>query len=191
MPANATREQILAALQLGHSAARIARDLACDRGRVRRIRDEAGLPVYVRGSEQPSLTDRWRQHAVSTTNGHMEWTGERSTNSNRPLISFQYSHRSAAAVAFFLRTGRDPIGNAVADCGMRHCVAPEHVLDADERRRTREQLRYLQGRQPLRETCQAGHRQAEHARIDAAGTAYCHTCKSTRQSQARADRGAA
>lgn len=187
---HATREQILAALQQGHPTGRIARELRCDKGRVRRIRDEEGLPVYVRGSEEPTIEDRWRKHAVPTADGHMDWTGERHP-SGRPLISHQYRHRSAAAVAFKIRTGRDPIGQALADCGVKHCIAPDHVEDLPGRRRNREQLRYLQGRQALQETCQNGHDQQEHARINSDGIAYCHPCKRARETQARTERNAA
>lgn len=183
-PANATRDQILALLREGRSTAYIARELRVDKGRVRRIRNAENLPVYVSGSEQPTLEERWRQHAIPTTDGHMEWTGERG-NYGRPLVSYQYRHHSAAGIAFRIRTGRNPVGHVLADCGIKHCIAPDHVLDADERRRTREQLRYLQGRQPLRETCQNGHEQVVHARIGTDGIAYCFPCKQDRQARAR------
>lgn len=178
--ANASREQIIAALRAGQPVNRIAADLHVDKGRVRAIRNDLGIPAYVRGSEQPSIEDRWRQHAHPVDGGHMEWTGERSTTSSRPLISHQYKHHSAAAVAFRIRTGRDPVGYAYADCGMKHCVAPDHVEDQPGRQRNREQLRYLQGRQALPERCQNGHDQREHGRIHTDGAAYCNTCKRAR-----------
>lgn len=177
--ANATREQIIAALKAGHSTAQIARDLHIDKARARTIRNELGIPPFVRGSDQPTLEERWQRHAKPADGGHMEWTGERSP-SGRPLISHRYRHRSAAAVSFRIRTGRDPVGHALADCGMRHCVAPEHVEDMPGRRRNREQLRYLSGGGALPEECAAGHAQSEHGRVGTDGRAYCETCKRAR-----------
>lgn len=176
--ANATRADIVALLNDGHSIGYIARHLHIDRARARTIRNELGYPAYVRGAR--TLEQRWQQHATPAADGHMEWTGERNTH-GRPLISYRARHRSASAVAFRIRTGRDPIGQALADCGMRHCVAPDHVDDAPGRRRTREQLRFLQGRQPVPEECGNGNDQEVHARIGGDGISYCNTCKRTRE----------
>lgn len=185
-PANASREQIEAALHQGWSAARIARELHCDKGRVRAIRNDLGLPAYVRSAHTPSIEERWRQFTKPIDDGHMDWTGERQTTSGRPLLSHGYRHHSAAAIAFRIRTGRDPVGQVRAECGMQHCITPEHVEDEPGRRRVREQLRYLSGGRAVQERCQQGHDQAEHGRIAADGRAYCHTCKRAREERARA-----
>jgi hypothetical protein len=182
MPArpNAPRSDIIAMLRDGHSNKRIATELRVDKTRVRRIRIELGLPQFVRTEETRSIEDKWRLYAEPLDGGHMQWTGERSTNSNLPLVSFKERHYSAAAIAFRIRTGRDPEGYALADCGLTHCVAPAHVEDAPGRRRNREQLRYLQGRGPLPERCKAGHEQSVHGRLATDGRSYCDTCKRTR-----------
>ncbi|NED73334.1 hypothetical protein G3I51_13475 [Streptomyces sp. SID9944] len=182
--ANATRADIIAMLRDGHSNKRISAELHCDKTRVRRIRDELGLPTYVRPEETRSIEDKWRQYARPTSDGHMEWTGERRPGTGSPLLSFKERHHSAAAVAFRIRTGRDPQGYAMADCDMKHCVAPDHVEDAPGRRRNREQLRYLTGRRAAPERCKAGHDQTEHGRIAADGRAYCNTCKRARREAA-------
>lgn len=182
-PPNASREQIIAALREGKSVYRIVRDLHVDRARVRRIRDEIGQPVYTRPEENRTIEDKWRLYAKPIDGGHMEWTGERGMSANTPLVSFKERHHSAAAVAFKIRTGRDPQGYAMADCGMKHCVAPDHVEDEPGRRRNREQLRYLLGGRPLPEKCKAGHDQRVHGRIGTDGDAYCNTCKRARGQQ--------
>jgi hypothetical protein len=177
---NASRADIIAMLRDGHSNKRIAADLRVDRIRVRRIREELGLPQFVRTAETRSIEDKWRLYARPVDGGHVEWTGERSTNSNLPLVSYKDRHRSAAAVAFRIRTGRDPEGYTLAECGLKHCVAPDHVEDEPGRRRSREQLRYLQGGSALPERCTNGHEQSEHGRVATDGRSYCDTCKRTR-----------
>lgn len=183
--ANASREQITAALKAGHSVNRIRRELRVDRGRIVAIRDALGMPLYVRPEETRTIDDKWRQYAKPLDDGHMEWTGERRSSTNAPLLSYKERHHSATGIAFRIRTGRDPEGYALADCGMKHCVAPEHVEDEPGRRRNREQLRYLTGRRQLPARCRAGHDQREHGRVAADGRAYCNTCKRDRTSESR------
>ncbi|MFH9403307.1 hypothetical protein ACH4JS_26680 [Streptomyces sp. NPDC017638] len=178
---NATREQIVAALEAGHSVNRINRDLRADRARIRAIRNELQLPVYVRPEQTRTIEEKWRLYAKPVDGGHVEWTGERGKASGTPLLCFKDKHHSAAAVAFRIRTGRDPQGYALADCGVKHCVAPQHVEDEPGRRRNREQLRYLRGGRALPDRCQAGHDLSEHGRIGTDGRAYCNTCKRDRE----------
>lgn len=174
-PPNASREQIIAALQAGHSIYRITRELRTDKTRVRTIRDEAGIPAYTRRPEP--IEEKWRRYARPVDGGHMEWTGERGYTSGTPLLTHQERHLSAAAIAFRMRTGRDPQGVVLADCGLKHCVAPEHVDDVPGRLRTREQLRYLQGGRARPAVCKRGHDQAVHGRLLTDGRQYCGTCK--------------
>ncbi|WP_189984567.1 hypothetical protein [Streptomyces capoamus] len=189
--ANASREEITAALRAGHPVNQIAADLHVDRARVRAIRNELGLPAHVRAIETVTIEDRWREYAKPLPGGHMDWTGERNATSNRPLLSHGYRHHSAAGIAFRIRTGRDPVGQVRADCGMQHCVAPDHVEDAPGRRRNREQLRYISGGRALQERCRNDHDQAEHGRVAADGRAYCNACKRARDARSQARRDAA
>jgi hypothetical protein len=178
-PQNAPRSAIIAMLRDGHSNKRIATELRVDKTRVARLRRELGLPTFVRTEETRSIEDKWRLHARMAEGGHVEWTGERSPN-GRPLIAYKDRRYSASTVAFRIRTGRDPEGYVKPECGMRHCIAPAHVDDAAGRRRTREQLRYLQGGQALPERCKSGHDQSIHGRLNTDGRSYCETCKRTR-----------
>lgn len=177
MNQNATREQIVAALRAGHSVYRINKDLRADRARIRTIRDELGLATYVPREQTRTIEDKWRLYAKPLEDGHMEWTGERGKTSGTPLLSFKDKHHSAAAVAFRVRTGRDPEGYAIADCGMKHCVAPEHVEDEPGRTRNREQLRYVLGGRQRKDRCVHGHDQAEDGAYGPDGKAYCRECK--------------
>lgn len=173
---NATRSDIIAMLQEGHSNTRIVRELRVDKQRVRRIRTELDLPTFVRTELTRTLEAKWALDTQPVDGGHLAWAGERAT-SGTPVVSYRQKHHSAAAVAFRIRTGRDPQGYAIADCGMKHCVAPEHVEDEAGRIRNREQLRYLMGGRERKPFCSHGHDQVEHGRYEPDGTAYCEACK--------------
>jgi hypothetical protein len=175
-PVNATRADIIALLQEGHSNSRIVRELRCDKQRVIRLRTELDLPMFVPVEQTRTIEEKWALDTRPLDGGHLEWIGERAT-SGTPLVSYKEKHHSAAAVAFRIRTGREPQGYAIADCGMKHCVAPEHVEDEAGRLRNREQLRYLTGGRERKPFCGHGHDQKEHGRYESDGTAYCEACK--------------
>lgn len=181
---NATRTDIIAMLQEGHSNGRIVRELRVDKARVRRIRDELDLPTFVRTELTRTLEEKWALHTHPLDDGHLAWTGEHATGGT-PVVSHRQKHHSAAAVAFHIRTGRDPQGYAIADCGMKHCVAPDHVEDEAGRIRNREQLRYLMGGRERKPFCSHGHDQGEHGRYESDGTAYCEACKRGQRQPAR------
>lgn len=184
---NATRADIIAMLRDGHSNTRIMRDLHVDKARVRRIRDELGLPAYVPAEQTRTLEEKWALFAKAVNDGHVEWTGERQSTSGTPVMRYKEANYSPAAVAFRIRHGRDAEGYAIADCGLKHCVAPDHVEDEAGRIRNREQLRYLTGGRERKPYCTHGHDQAEHGRYEPDGTAYCEACK---VEQKRAERQA-
>jgi hypothetical protein len=184
---NATRADIIAMLRDGHSNSRIVRELRCDKQRVIRIRAELGLPAYVPVEQTRTLEEKWALSTQPVDGGHLEWTGERVNAAGTPVMRYKEESYSPAAIAFRIRHGRDPQGYTIADCGMQHCVAPDHVEDEAGRRRNREQLRYLMGGRERKPFCVHGHNQAEHGRYEADGTAYCEGCKVVRK---RAERQA-
>jgi hypothetical protein len=176
-PPNATRADIIAMLSDGHSNSRIARDLGCDRGRVRRIRAELDLPAYVPAERTRTLEEKWAQHTRPLDGGHLEWTGEHNAVAGTPVLRYRGESYSPAAIAFRIRHGRDADGYTMADCGLKQCIAPDHVEDEPGRRRNREQLRYLMGGRERKPFCPHGHEQAVHGRYEPDGTAYCEACK--------------
>jgi hypothetical protein len=180
----ATRDQIITALREGKSNTAIARELRADRVRVRRIRAELRIPNRVHIPQPLTLEQKWEAN-TRPDGGHLEWTGERAKCSGTPVLRYWPKSYSAAAVAFRIRTGRDPIGYVFAECGHQHCVAPEHVDDEVGRMRTREQLRYLTGGQARPEQCVHGHDQAQHGRYEADGRAYCEACKREQKAKQR------
>ncbi|MEU5595705.1 hypothetical protein [Streptomyces sp. NPDC020298] len=174
---NASREDIITALRQGHSNSKIMRDLRCDKTRVARLRHELGLPQFVKAEQTRTVEDKWALFARPVDGGHMEWTGERAKGSGTPLLTYKERHLSAAGVAFRIRTGRAPEGYAIADCGVQHCIAPEHVNDEAGRQQARRALRTSQGLGDVSTLCVHGHNQQEHGRLDPTGTAYCEACK--------------
>jgi hypothetical protein len=187
---NASRADIIAMLSDGHSNARIVRELRVDRQRVRRIRTELGLPTHIPIEQTRTLEEKWALDTRPLDDGHLEWTGEHATGGT-PLVSYKDKHRSAAAVAFRIRTGRDPQGYAIADCGMHHCVAPEHVNDEAGRQQARQKLRAERGLGAIPAKCVSGHDQAEHGKFEPDGTAYCGMCKVLDKRAQRGDPAAA
>lgn len=176
----ATRAEIIALIQQGKSNTTIARELRCDKSRAARVRKELGLPNVVR---QPlTLEEKWAARTRPVDGGHLEWLGEHVGKSGTPVMRYKEKSFTAAAIAFRIRTGRDPDGYVMAECSLKHCVAPAHVEDEPGRQRAREQLRYLQGGQQRRERCPQGHDQAEHGRYTPDGQrSYCEACKAERR----------
>jgi hypothetical protein len=177
------REAEIRALLAGHSSEAIARQLGVDRTAVRRIRRDAGIPYVPRAYRTPE--EKWNALVRPADGGHVEWTGERANGSGTPVMRHKDKYYSPAAIAFRIKHGRDAEGYAIADCGVKHCVAPEHVEDEAGRRRNREQLRYLMGGGERKPNCVHGHDQAEHGRYAPNGTGYCQACTATRKQAER------
>lgn len=175
-PRTHPRDAEIRALLAEHSSDAIARLLGVDRAAVRRIRAEAGIP-YAPAEQTRTLEEKWASHTRPASDGHVEWTGERQSTSGTPVMRYKEANYSPAAVAFRIKHGRDAEGYAIADCGLKHCVAPDHVEDEAGRRRIREQLRYLTGGRERKPFCVHGHDQAEHGRYGPDGRAYCEACK--------------
>lgn len=179
MPAqpNATNADITAMLRDGHSNSRIARELHVDKQRVRRIRAELDLPAFVPVEQTRTIEEKWALFARAADGGHVEWTGERQSTSGTPTMRYKEEFHSPAAVAFRIKHGRDAVGYAMADCGRKHCVAPDHVNDEAGRQQARREVRAERGLGDIPATCCRGHDQAEHGRLDTDGSAYCEACK--------------
>ncbi|MEU0808748.1 hypothetical protein [Streptomyces sp. NPDC005970] len=180
---NATREQITELLHKGLSNTAIGRQLHCDRHRVGDIRRELGLANLP--CQPLTLEEKWAANTRPVEGGHVEWTGERESTSGTPVMRYGGKSYSPAAIAFRQRTGRHPVGQVFAECGFKHCIAPDHVDDEPGRIRTREQLRYLTGGRKRKPYCPHGHDQAEHGRYEADGRAYCAACKRDRKRAGR------
>ena len=163
------------ALLSQHSSEAIARQLGVDRVAVRRIRAETGIECAPAGFATPQ--EKWQAHARSVDGGHLEWTGERAKRSGTPVMRFKEESYSPAALAFEMRHGRPAEGHAKAECGMRHCIAPDHVADEVERRRIRLEARERSGLGDLPAKCVYGHDMAVHGKLEIDGRAYCGRCK--------------
>lgn len=186
MNQHASREEIIAALRQGGSDRAVGRELRCDKRRVARIRAELGMPVHAQPEQARTIEEKWRAFTRPIDGGHLGWAGERGTSTGTPILSYKGKRHPAAAVAFHIRTGRDPVGYVYAECEVRHCVSPQCVDDEAGRTRTREQLRYLTGGRERPARCVHGHDQAVHGRYETDGVAYCEACKVIRKRAGRA-----
>jgi hypothetical protein len=124
------RATVAGLLHAGLSDRAIARRLGVNTRRIAPIRTELGLPKAKPGPQQPpSLAEAWRARTRQMEGGHLKWTGH-TDDTRLPRLKYRGGRYSPHRLAFRLRTGRDPVGNALPDCGMRLCVAPDHVDDA-------------------------------------------------------------
>ncbi|MBC9729909.1 hypothetical protein H8R17_35760 [Streptomyces sp. TRM68367] len=178
---------MLALLREGLGNSEIARRLKADRAAVRRIREEHNIPAP---PQQPlSLEEKWAANVKQLEGGHLEWTGPRGTSSGTPILRYRDDAYSPAALAFSMRTGREPAGQVYADCGVKHCVAPAHVLDEPERTRVREQLRRTLGMPDREPFCGRGHDQETEGRFQPDGVAYCNACVTENKRKSRVNNG--
>lgn len=174
-PQNATRADIIAMLRDGHSNTRISRELRCDKTHIARLRIELDLPNVV---PQPlTLEQKWAAKTSPVDGGHLEWTGERAKATGTPLMRYKDAGYSPAGIAFQMRHGRPPQGYVKAECGYKHCVAPDHVNDEAGRQQARREARARRGLGEAPAMCVSGHDQAEHGKFEPDGTAYCGMCK--------------
>lgn len=176
-PANASRADIIAMLQQGHSNTRIMRELRCDKQRVRRLRAELDLPQYTPVEQTRTLEEKWALFTRPVDGGHLSWTGEHAKATGTPVMRYKEDYYSPAAVAFQIKHGRPSQGYVKADCGQPHCVAPDHVNDEAGRQQARRQARAERGLGKPSGTCGRGHDQTIHGLLEPDGTAYCGMCK--------------
>lgn len=179
------RTDIVALIGEGLSNAAVARALGCDRHRVGEIRRGLELPNVVR---QPlTLEEKWRSLTRPLDGGHLEWRGEHVGTAGTPVMRYKERSYSPAGIAFALHHGRQPQGRVQPECGVRHCVAPDHVEDEPGRVRLREQLRRILGGPERKDRCVHGHDLSVHGRFSPDGrNAYCEACKAEQRRAERA-----
>ncbi|MEV0090404.1 hypothetical protein [Streptomyces sp. NPDC050738] len=184
MNRNATNQQIHDLLEQGLSNNRISHELRCCKTRVANLRRIYQVPAV---QAQPlTLNEKWQANTREVDGGHLHWDGPRQSTSGTPVMTYRGKAHTAAAIAFRIRTSREPEGYAYAECGYHQCVAPAHVNDTAARMQVREALRHLTGRPERPEACLHGHDQAEHGRLETDGRAYCEACKRHNRAKSRA-----
>lgn len=132
-----------------------------------------------RGPVTASIEEAWARRTRAVDGGHLKWTG-------RYTLRRAGQSYSPAAVAFRIRTGRDPQGTMRATCAVFRCVAPDHVDDAAGRAHTRAQIRAAKNLAPAPGACKRGHDQTVHGRLLTGGTTYCDACQNHRARAATA-----
>lgn len=166
-------------IRTGATNVDVARATGANKRAVARVRDIIGVAPWTNAT-----TPQQKLAAYSSepdADGHQFWTG-RTGHSGTPVIRQGHSgYRPAAAVAFELRTGRAPVGQTFADCGVEHCVAPAHVQDDLERRSARLLERALYGMPGPWSICQKGlHHWDTDGRVEPDLTIYCKGCNTER-----------
>ncbi|MEU9000494.1 hypothetical protein [Streptomyces sp. NPDC048551] len=113
----------------------IASQLHTSPAKVQATRVALGLPNLALGPQgAASVQELFAARTEPLPGGHLRWTGTITRDGANKLRCRGHNY-SAHAVAFRIRTGRDPIGRARTSCDMPRCVAPAHVSDQTERAR--------------------------------------------------------
>jgi hypothetical protein len=124
------RADIAELLRAGVPQIQIARQLHVAPLTVQKTRDALGLPAPRRGRRNTyvSLEDAFRQFAEPIDGGHVRWIGYRDKDGT-PRVCYRQVPQAAPRVAFVLHNGREPVGKALPTCGMKGCIAGEHLAD--------------------------------------------------------------
>ncbi|MDX3232920.1 hypothetical protein [Streptomyces sp. ME19-01-6] len=141
------RDDVAALIRQGLSNRAIAQRLHVDATRtVAPARALLGLPKVPRLGPKAaeSLEAAFRSRTEPADGGHLLWTGS-SANGVPYRLSYLGQGYSPRAVAFQIRTGREPEGYVRPECGYDWCVEPTHVDDAPGRERTHSTLTAIFG----------------------------------------------
>lgn len=129
-------EAVAELLAAGLTNTAIGRQLHMERQTVGQIRHELGIPQV---PAQPlTVEEKWRARTCPVDGGHLEWTGERATESGTPVMRHSGETYTAARIAFRIDHGTDPAGYAKPGCGYLGCVAPAHQDDTGQNRPARQ-----------------------------------------------------
>lgn len=153
----------------------ISQRLEIERETVSRLRRELELPAASR-PEPLNLAELLAEHTVELPDGHLLWTGPRSS-AGYPIVRHGGRKYTARQAAYIVEHGREPDGYLKAECGHSWCIEPSHNLDTAARQRAREALRAVKGRAERPARCVHGHDQALHGRFHSDALSYCEACK--------------
>ncbi|GGW68197.1 hypothetical protein [Streptomyces griseoloalbus] len=185
----ATVDRLAEMFAAGASNKAARRELGIGVDTAARYRAKLGYPPAKQTAPPRSpltLTEKWATHTRPAEDGHMQWTGRHRPDTGTRVFTHHGREYTARAVAFRIRTGRDPIGYVTAECDHPGCVAPACMEDEPGRTRTRAALADIRGFAAPPDQCTAGHPTAEHWRYERDGRGYCAACHTTR-ARARKD----
>jgi hypothetical protein len=123
------RPEVAELLHAGLGNKAIARQLHMDTRPIAAARAALGLP-NVKAGRPPAKApiDLFWQRVRVLDDGHMEWTGYRTTDGT-PTVTYGTRVLSGRRIAFRAWYGRDPVGYVLPGCGVSGCVAPAHSAD--------------------------------------------------------------
>lgn len=132
------RADIAELLRQNVSQAQIVRQLHVTPLTVQQAREALGLPAPRTGRRYTyaSLEDAFRHGAQAIDGGHVQWVGYRDKDGT-PRVCYRQQPQAAPRVAFVLHNGREPVGKALPTCGVKGCIAGEHLADRPMREANR------------------------------------------------------
>lgn len=180
------RDWVVEQIRAGRSDRSIHDQAGVNRKVIRSIRQETGVNVF---SRTKSIEEQLTLYCVGPCpNGHVLWTGSVSS-SGAPRIRINAREVPASHAIFEQRAGRSAVGHVRADCDVKHCVAPGHLMDDLERRKVRLQTRALLGYPDHWDFCETCSSSWEHeGRVEEKLSLYCRRC-TTMRSQRNREKG--
>jgi len=129
------RADIAKLLRQGVPQIQIVRQLHVAPLTVQKTREALRLPAPRSGRRftYASLEEAFCQGAEPVDGGHVRWTGYRDKD-NTPRVCYRQQPQAAPRVAFKLFHGREPVGKALPTCGVKGCIAGEHLADRPMRK---------------------------------------------------------
>lgn len=178
---NPRHDEIVGAIRNGLSDSAVAKLLGVCRNSVGRIRRAEGIPAFTNAR---TLAQVIMQDARTDDDGHTHWDGVRDIH-GIPQVRLDGRYVPVSHVAFEMRYGHKPSGYVKADCGVKHCLTPDHMLDDRGRRTLYLQLRALHGLGGHWTVCRrCGGDWESVGRIQSDLKLYCNHCKSNRKKAA-------
>lgn len=176
-------DRIVELIRAGRSDRSIYDRLKVSRKYIAAVRQDIGVAAY---SITRSVDEQLAAYcSVPGPDGHVWWTGTVSS-SGAARIRIGGREVPAAHSIFERRAGRKAVGQVRSDCGLKHCVAPGHVMDDIERRKVRLQTRALLGYPDHWKTCPAcGADWDAEGRVEEKLSLYCRRCTTERKIQNR------
>lgn len=170
-------------IRAGKSDRSIYDRLKVNRKYIRDVRENMGVAPFSRTKSLDEQLTRFM--STPGPDGHVWWTGSVST-SGAPRIRIGGKEVPAAHAIFERRSGRKGQGQVRADCDIKHCVAPSHIMDDVERRKVRLQARALLGYPDHWTECPTcGSSWDDEGRVEEKLSLYCRRCTTERSRRNR------
>lgn len=107
--------------------------LGVSRGTVSLVRMDLDYPAYIRGPVSAGCLTDHLDASIQWQGSHAVWTGPVDSGGHN-LVHWRRKTMTVARAVFLDHHGREPEGYVKSVCGIRTCVAAQHLADREMRR---------------------------------------------------------